>query len=175
MNREEKTQRVAELKERLSSSQLVVLTDFTGLDVAKMTELRSQLKGVAAEYVVAKNTLIRLAAKDTLAEKLSEHFVGPNGLAMTKDQIVGLAKVLSEFVKTNKKLNLKAGILQGRPVSPEEIKRLASLPSREELLAQLLGTLNSVPTSLVSVLAGIIRQFLGVLKAIEEQKASASA
>lgn len=175
MNREKKAQKVKDLNERLDRVELLVLSDFTGLNVSEMTELRTRLRQAEAEYEVAKNTLIRLAARKTQAEKLAEHFSGPNGLTMAYEDIVKTAKVLSEFAKDHQQLTLKAGLLKGQVIGPEEIKRLAVLPGREVLLAQLLGALETVPTNLVVVLAGVIRGFLGVLAAIERQKAEAAA
>ena len=175
MNREQKAERVAELKERLGRSGLTVLTDFTGLAVEDMTTLRAKLKAVGGEYYVSKNTLIRLAIKNTPAEGMAEHLVGPNGLAMAYDDVAALAKTLNEFAKEKKKLEIKAGLLEGAVIDLDQIKRLADLPSREVLLAQLLGAMNAVPTSFVSVLAAVPRNLLGVLKAIEDQKSEAAA
>ncbi len=175
MNREQKAERVAELKERLDRSGLMVLTDFTGLAVDDMTTLRAKVKAVGGEYYVAKNTLIRLAIKDSPAEAVGEYLVGPNGLALAYEDVAALAKTLNEFAKEKKKLEIKAGLLEGELINTDEIKRLADLPSREVLLAQLLGALNAVPTSFVSVLAAVPRNLLGVLKAIEDQKSEAAA
>lgn len=175
MNREQKVKRVDELKERLARSGLIVLTDFSGLAVESITKLRAKLKAVGGEYYVAKNTLIRLAVKDTPAEAVGEHLMGPNGMALAYDDVAALAKTLNEFAKESKKLVIKAGLLDGEVLGQEDIKRLADLPSREVLLAQLLGALNAVPTSFVSVLAAVPRNLLGVLKAIEDQKSEAAA
>jgi len=174
LNREQKAKRVDELKERLDRSGLMVLTDFTGLAVDDMTTLRAKLKAAGGEYYVSKNTLIRLAIKGTPAEPVGEHLVGPNGMALGYDDVAALAKALNEFAKESKKLEIKAGLLDGELIGKDQIKRLADLPSREALLAQLLGGLNAVPTNLVSVLAAVPRNLLGVLKAIEEQKSEAA-
>ena len=175
MNREQKAERVVDLKDRLSRSGLMVLTDFTGLGVDDMTGLRARLKAVGGEYFVAKNTLIRLAIKDTPAEAVGEYLVGPNGMALSYDDAAALAKALNEFTKEKKKLAIKAGLLDGELLSKAEIKSLAALPSREILLSQLLGALNAVPTNFVGVLAAVPRNLLGVLKAIEDQKSEAAA
>jgi len=175
LNREQKAERVAELRKRLDRSGLTVLTDFTGLDVEEITELRARMKKVQGEYQVAKNTLIRLAVKETPAEGLADHLVGPNGLALAYDDVAALAKALNEFTKEKKKLTVKVGLLEGQVISAEEIKTLANLPGREVLLAQMLGALNAVPTKLVNVLAAVPRNLLGVLTAIKDQKAEAAA
>lgn len=175
MNREQKADRVADLKERLDRSGLTVLTDFTDLDVEEMTELRARLKSIQGEYQVAKNTLIRLAVKETPAEGLADHLVGPNGLALAYDDVAALAKALNEFTKEKKKLTVKVGLLEGEVVSADEIKTLASLPNRDVLLGQMLGALNAVPTKLVNVLAALPRDLMGVLTAIKDQKSEAAA
>lgn len=175
MNRDQKVKRVDEIKERLDRSGLMVLTDFTGLAVENITTLRAKLKAAGGEYYVSKNTLIRLAIKDTPAEPIGEHLNGPNGMALAYDDVAALAKTLSEFAKESKKLQIKAGVLDGELIGPDDIKRLADLPSREVLLAQMLGALNAVPTGFVSVLAAVPRNLLGVLKAIEDQKSEAAA
>lgn len=172
MNRDEKVKKVADLHERLSVSDLVVLTDFTGLDVGEMTELRAKLKEAGATYLVTKNTLLRLAAKETSAEELAEYFIGPNGVTLAQGDVVAAAKVLHEFAKQSKKFEIKVGVLEGSTVAPQDIKALADLPSREVLLAQILGAMNAVPGGFVGVLAAVPRNFVQVLKAIEEQKAA---
>ncbi len=173
MNREQKAQKVADLHERLGRASLAVLTDFTGLDVAEMTELRSKLKEAEAEYVVFKNTLLRLAAKETDFEQLEEYFVGPNGIALAEGDVVPAAKAIHEFIKDKQKLEIKVGVLDGNVIQAADIKALAALPGRDALLAKLLGTLNAVPGGLVQVLAAVPRSLLNVLKAIEDQKAAA--
>jgi len=175
LNRDQKAQRVAELKEHFEKVQFLALTDFTGLNVDQMTELRAKLKAAESQYQVVKNTIVRLAVKDSPAEKLIEHFVGPNGIVTAEGDVAGPAKALHEFMKENEKLVFKAGLLQGEPMTAQDFKVLATLPGREVLLGQLLGALNAVPTNFVSLLAAVPRNFLGVLKAIENQKAEAQA
>ncbi|MBW1712121.1 MAG: 50S ribosomal protein L10, partial [Deltaproteobacteria bacterium] len=149
MNREQKAQRVTELKERLDRTEFLVLTDFTGLDVTDITDLRARLKEAQGEYQVVKNTLIRLAVKDRPSEKLAEHLIGPNGLALAYQDVIQVAKALHEFAKEKKnKFTLKAGLLEGEVVGPEQIQALANLPSREVLLSQLLRVLSAAPTNL---------------------------
>lgn len=173
MKREQKAKKVAQLNKQLGQSGLIVLTDFTGLNVAEMTELRAKLTEAEAEYIVFKNTLLRLAAKDTEAEQLDEHFVGPNGIALTGGDVVAMAKAIADFIKDRKKLAVKAGVLDGSVIGFDELKSLADLPSREVLLAQMLGAMNAVPGGFVQVLAAVPRGLLNCLKAIEEQKAAA--
>ncbi len=175
MKREEKTKKVAKLNERFKAAKLVVLTDFTGLNVSEMTDLRAKLKEAASEYQVVKNTLLRLAARETAMEQLTEHFIGPNGLVLADEDVVAPAKALYKFAAESKKLAIKAGLLEDGVITSEDIKSLATLPSREVLLAQLLGAMNAAPAGLVNVLAALLRNLLNVLKAVEEKKAQAAA
>ena len=174
MNREEKQAVITEVSERLSRARAVVLTDFRGLKVEQMTEMRHQLREKGLDYMVVKNTLLRRAASGTATEALLEGLEGPNGMALGYADPVDLAKVLTEFAKTNPKLEVKKGLLEGKVITAAQVEALAKLPSREVLLAKLLGTMNAVPQGLVTVLAGIVRSLLNVLKAIEEKKAEAA-
>jgi large subunit ribosomal protein L10 len=175
VNREQKQAVVDDVTERLSRARAVVLTDFRGLKVEQMTQLRQELREKGLEYVVVKNTLLRLAAAGTEAEALLEGLEGPNGLALGYDEPVDLAKVLMDFAKDNPKLEVKKGFLEGKVITAEQVQALAKLPGREVLLAQLLGTMNAVPRGMVTVMAGVVRSMLNVLKAIEEQKAAEAA
>ena len=174
MNREQKEAVVSQVSERLSRARAVVLTDFRGLKVEQMTELRHQLREKGLDYMVVKNTLLRLAASGTPTEALLEGLEGPNGMAVGYDDPVDLAKVLTEFAKTNPKLEVRKGLLEGKVIDTSQVEALSKLPSREVLLAQLLGTMNAVPQGMVTVMAGIVRSLLNVLKAIEDQKAEAA-
>lgn len=175
MNREEKKAVVADVAQRLSRARAVVLTDFTGLKVEQMTELRHQFRAKGLDYVVVKNTLLKRAAEGTSAQDLLEDLAGPNGLALGYQEAVDLAKVLVEFAKTNPQMEVKRGLLGEKVISAEQVAELAKLPGREVLLAQLLGGLNAVPTGFVSLLAALVRNLLNVLKAVEEQKAASEA
>ncbi|MCF8044180.1 MAG: 50S ribosomal protein L10 [Desulfarculaceae bacterium] len=174
MNREQKEAVVSQVSERLSRARAVVLTDFRGLKVEQMTELRHQLREKGLDYLVVKNTLLRLAASGTPTEALLEGLEGPNGMAVGYDDPVDLAKVLTEFAKTNPKFEVRKGLLEGTVIDTAQVEALSKLPSREVLLAQLLGTMNAVPQGMVTVMAGIVRSLLNVLKAIEDQKAEAA-
>ena len=174
MNREQKEAVVADVSERLARARAVVLTDFRGLKVEQMTELRHQLTAKGLDYMVVKNTLLRLAASGTPTEALLEGLEGPNGMAVGYDDPVDLAKVLTEFAKDNPKFEVKKGLLEGQVIDTAQVEALSKLPSREVLLAQLMGTMNAVPQGLVTVMAGIVRSLLNVLKAIEDQKAEAA-
>lgn len=174
MNRKEKEAVVGEVAQRLARAKAVILTDFSGLKVEQMTDLRQKLKDSGLEYMVVKNTLLRLASQGTGAEPLSQKMTGPNGLGFSYDDPVELAKVLVNFAKDNPKLDIKEGVLDGKLIGAEAVSALAKLPSREVLLAQLLGVMNGVARNFVSVLAAVPRGLVTALKQIEEQKAEAA-
>jgi large subunit ribosomal protein L10 len=171
VNRSEKQAVVDTMAERLGRAKALVLTNFNGLKVEQITELRQQLREKDLEYVVVKNTLLRRASEGSAASALSDQMVGPNGLAISYGDPVALAKSLMDFAKTNPKLEVRGGLLEGKLIGVEQVAELAKLPSREVLLAMLLGAMNGVPRNLVSVLAAVPRSLMNVLKAIEEQKA----
>jgi len=170
VNIEQKKQVVADLHEKLKKSKVVIVTDYKGLDVQTINALRRKLRDASVEYHVAKNSLIKRAASDTSVSAIDDFFKGPSALAISFDDPVAPAKVLSEFAKDNKKLEIRAGVMDGNVLTTDDIKALSSLPSREVLLAQLLSAMNGVPTGLVRALSDIPRRMLTVLSAINDQK-----
>jgi large subunit ribosomal protein L10 len=172
LKRAEKENVVQALNEKFSKAQAVVLTDYRGLDTAAMNELRVRLREAAVEYQVVKNTLMSRASEGTDMALLSEHFVGPSAIAVSYDDPVAPAKVLTKFGKDYPALELKAGVLGGKAVNVEGLQALSKLPSREELLSQLLSVFNGPARSFVSVLSAVPRGFLNVLNAVKEQKES---
>jgi large subunit ribosomal protein L10 len=170
---EEKQQIAEDLRDRLSKSAIIVLTDYKGLDVAAMNDLRRRLRAEGIEYQVVKNTLLIRAAEDNDIALIKDYFKGPSAIALSYDDPIAPAKVLSEFAKENKKLEIKAGVMNGQVLDANAIKALAKLPSREVLLGQFLSALNAIPTSFVRTLAEIPRSFVGVLAAIRDQKEAA--
>ncbi len=170
MNIEEKKQIVEELKERFAKSKVVIVTDYKGLNVGDMTTLRRKLREAQVEYQVVKNTLLRRAAEGTDAELIKDNFVGPSAIALSYDDPVAPAKVLTDFAKENDKLEIKVGVMNGKVMDLAAIKALSSLPSREQLLAQLLAAMHAVPTAFVTALSDIPRRMLNVLTAIKDQK-----
>lgn len=172
MNRDNKEQVVAELAEKLASAKAAFLADYRGLNVEQVNKLRSELRGAGVEYRVVKNTLLRLASKGTGAECLDPYLEGPTAIAIAGQDPVAPAKILSEFAKTNAKFELKGGALEGKALSVEDIKALADLPSREQLLAMMLGSLNAPVSNFVGVLAAIPRSLVQVLAAIQDKKAA---
>jgi large subunit ribosomal protein L10 len=160
---------VDELHEKLERSKATILTDYRGLKVTEITELRYKLKEAGIE-----------ALRGTAASVLEEHLIGPNALALCYDDELTPAKVLLEYAKGNDKLEVKAGVLAGRLMLQEDMKKVVTLPSKEVMQAQLLGimaslpskllaVMNAVPSEFVGVLAAAPRDLLGVLKAIEQK------
>ena len=168
----EKDKIVQEIREKVSRSQIGILTDFKGLKVEEMTRLRRQLQEVSAELKVVKNTLLRrAAADDSPIGPLLSKFTGPNALTLGYADPVALAKIMTKFAQEKPQLEIKAAVLSGQLLSAKDLEALSKLPAREVLLAQFLGLLNGVPTALVTVLAGVIRNLLNVLVAYKDKKA----
>jgi large subunit ribosomal protein L10 len=171
LNKESKQQVVAELHDKLQRAKAVFLADFRGMDVGKATELRNELRKAAVEYKVVKNTLLDLASRDTDKESLQPHFTGPTAVALSYDDPVAAAKVLSRFAKEQQAtFKLKAGVLTGKAITVPDIQALADLPSREVLLAKLLGTIQAPVSNFVGVLAAVPGSFVRALDAIKNQK-----
>jgi large subunit ribosomal protein L10 len=170
---EEKQKITEDLHERFSKSAVVVVTDYKGLDVSSMNDLRRKLREADIEFQVVKNTLLVRAAKDTDVALIQDYFKGPSAVALSYSDPVAPAKILMQFAKDNQKLEIKGGLLKNKVLDPEAIKALALLPSREVLLGQFLSVLNEVPTSFVRTIAGIPRSLLNVLTAIKDQKEAA--
>ena len=173
MKLEAKQQITEDLHERFAKSAIIVLTDYKGLDVTSINDLRRKLRESNVEYQVVKNSLLVRASEDTEVAAIKDHFKGPSAVAISYDDPVAPAKVLTQFAKDNKKLEIKVGVLNGKVLDVQAIKALASLPSREVLLAQFLATLNAVPGSFVRTLAEIPRSLVNVLTAIKDQKEAA--
>ncbi len=168
----EKDKIVQEIREKVARSQIGILTDFKGLKVEDMTRLRRQLHEASAELKVVKNTLLRrAAADDSPIGPLLSHFTGPNAITLGYADPVALAKILTKFAQEKPQLEIKAAVLGGQVLTAKDLEALSKLPSREVLLAQLLGVLQGVPTALVTVLAGVIRNLLNVLVAYRDKRA----
>jgi len=173
--RPEKASKVAELKDLLANSQGVVLVDYCGLTVAEDTELRSKMREAGVKYMVAKNTFVRIAAKEAGIEGLDSYLEHNTALAFSAEDPVAPAKILNDFSKDHEKLTLKAGVLNGAVIGVDEVKALAELPSKEELLAKLLGSMQAPISGLLNVLQGTIRNFVYTVDALREKKEKESA
>ncbi len=170
MKIEKKKEIVKDLHEKFAKSKIVILTDYKGLDVAKMNDLRRKLREERIEYLVVKNTLLIRAAEDTGVTAIKDMFEGPSAVAIGYDDPVSPAKALTKFAKDNKKLEIKIGVLEGKALDFNAIEALSKLPSREALLGQVLYAMNAVPISFMRVLNNIPQGFVNVLTAIRDKK-----
>jgi len=176
MGRKEREEKVAVLAEQMSHTSGMIVCDYTGLNVEKITALRRQIYDVGSRFEVAKNTLLSIAARGTPYEQIHRHFVGQTAVAFIDRDPALLAKILTRFIKDNVRENpgfafkIRGGMLDNGVLSENDIEQLGDLPSREVLLGQFVGLLASPLRGLVSVLADIPRKFLRALTAIAEQK-----
>ena len=171
MNRAEKQTFVGEFRDKVQEAPVLYLTDFSGLDVKSMTLLRRRLKDAGAEYLVVKNRLVKLAVADLDMPDISEALLGPTGVVVGYEGVVEPAKVVSDFAKEHDdKPVFKLGILDKKVVSAVEIERLAQLPPRDQLLAELAGALEAPMAALASALEGKLQEMSGLLDALREQK-----
>lgn len=174
MNRAEKTDAIAKMAESVGSAPHAFLIDFQGINVPDVTELRRQVRATGSDYVVVKNTLAMRAFKDAPIGALSEHFIGMTAVAYSKTDVVQLAKVLHQFGKTNPKVKVKAALVEGRPVPATALESLATMPSRPELVARLVGLLQSPVRRLVVALSTPQRKLAMTISAVAEQKGVAA-
>jgi len=171
MVRSEKEAVVEALADVFSSANGIYLTDFTGMDVTSLTELRRQLKASSASYRIVKNTLARLAIDRSGKETLKEFFQGPTGIVVTFAEDTAPAKLLVDFAKETERPKLKGAFIEGRLFTPDEVTALAALPSRNELLARVVSGVQTPLSGLVSCLSGMFRNLAGVLRAVAERTA----
>jgi large subunit ribosomal protein L10 len=171
MKRAEKEQLVSELKDKIGGASALYYTDFTGLNVKRMTDLRRRLRKANVEYVVIKNTLALRAVNES--GLVGERLKGPTGLVMAKDA-VGAAKVLSDFAKENdQRPAVKGGMLGGTSIDAAQVKRLAAMPSREQMLANLGAGLQSPLGAFLGAMNGLLMTFAGALDALRTQREGA--
>ncbi len=173
MKLDEKKHLVEDLKDKFLKSKVLIVVDYKGLDVATMNELRKRLREAAVECKVVKNTLLIRASDQTDAEMIKDAFKGPSAVTLSYDDPVAPAKILVEFAKEHKKIEIKKGVMGGKVLELSDIKALADLPPREVLIGKVLFVMNGVPTSIVLVLSDITRKMLNVLQAIKNQKEAA--
>jgi large subunit ribosomal protein L10 len=173
LDRQKKEREIAALREKFEKAESVILADYRGLKVSDINGLRSQMKESQAEFRVAKNTLLKMAIKESNFAPLKDYLTGPTGVAYSYEDVSALAKLMKIFSKTHPNLEIKAGVIQGKLHTPEEVFKIADLPTRPEMLSMLLSALQGVPRSLVNVLSGVPRNFIQVLVAIKDQKDAA--
>ena len=173
MGRADRDNQVKELHELFSGIEMAVLTDYRGLTVEEISDLRTRLRGVEARFRVVKNTLSIRAADGTPLEAVKDHFTGPVAILYTAGDPVGPAKALMDFIKGNDKLEAKIGILSGNTIDSAEIKRLADMPTRDTMLAMALSSMNAPASNFVRTLNEIPSSFVRVLGSIQRQKEAA--
>lgn len=159
----EKVETVERLKTRLDGAKTVVLTEYRGLTVQQLSDLRKQLRAVSAEYKVVKNRLARLAGNQTGLAQLAPHLKGPTGVVISRDDPVAVSKALHAFAKTNQALAIKAGLIEGQLLPPAELKALSELPSREALRSQIVGVIQGPLAQIVGLLTSVQRDIAYVL------------
>ncbi len=165
----EKIQTVQEIKQRLQSNAIAVMTQFKGITVAQDTELRRRLREAGIQYKVYKNTLARIALREIGAEKAADFMDGPTAWAFSNDPVAP-AKILKEFSKEVSVIQIVGGVLNGRPLTKEQVLSLASLPPKEVLQAQVIGTIAAPLRNLVTVLSALPRNLVTVLNEIKKKK-----
>lgn len=170
----QKQEMVTALAAQLAGSPTVYVTDFTGLNVARITDLRRRLRAAGVEYVVVKNTLARRALTDAQRPGLEPHLAGPTALVLGADA-AGAAKVLTDFAKEFEKPTIKVGLVEGKPVTAAQIKHLASLPAKAELLARLGGQLQAPIANFGGALYGLLYGMVGALDALRTKRAADAA
>jgi large subunit ribosomal protein L10 len=171
MKRTEKEQLVTELTSKIKGAQALYYTDFTGLNVKRMTELRRRLRKAGVEYVVIKNTLALRAVNES--GLVGERLKGPTGIVVAHDALAG-AKVLTDFAKENdQKPAVKGGMFDGRAIGADQVKQLANMPSREQLLSELGAGLMAPLAAFAGVMNGMMYQMVGALEALRAQKEGA--
>jgi len=170
----EKAATVADLTARLKASSTAVLADYRGMTVGQMRDLRSRLRGGGIEMVVVKNTLARRAARAAGYELLSAELVGPIAMLFAADDVSAPARILNDYIRANRKMVIKSGLLEGQVIKADAVTELAGLPSREVLLSRLLGAMQAPLGNLASVLQAPLTKFARTLDAVRSQKESQS-
>jgi large subunit ribosomal protein L10 len=169
LNRREKEQAVSDLQKQVEQVKAVVLTNYRGLKVGQMDQLRRRLREEKITYSVVKNTMMKLASKGSALEKLHDYFEGPTAIAMSTGDPIPLARILSEFQKAQPLLEIKAGWIEGRVSSPEEVRALASMPSREVMFGRLLGSIQMSGMQVAGAILSALQQVVGVVQARVDQ------
>lgn len=168
--REMKAEVVKEIAEKMGQAQSMILVDYRGLNVEELTEFRSLARKASVDYKVYKNTMMRFAAKETGNEGLLDYLVGPTAVAFSNEDPVAAAKIITEFAKKHKAMEVKAGMVGGQVINFDQVKDLAELPPRDVLVAKVLGGFNAPITGFVTVLQANISGLARAIDQIREQK-----
>jgi large subunit ribosomal protein L10 len=168
---------VSELREIVQNSKGAILTDYRGLTVAEVSKLRRKLREFGAEYHIVKNTLYKRALGGEISPELENLLKGPTAIVFAKDDIVAPAKAILDFVKETKKqeVKVKGGYIDGKVISVDQVTAISKLPSREQIIGTLIGTLNAPASELVGTLNGIVSEFVRTVQAIADDKQAESA
>jgi len=176
MVQHKKSNTVENLKERLAGAKAIILVDYKGINVEQVNKLRNLFKEAKVDYLVQKNTLIKIALNELGINDLDVYLQGPTAVAISKDDEVTPAKVLVKFVKDVMEdanfPKFKGGLISGKVMNQSELQKIAQLPSREELLARIMGSMQAPLSNFVNVSQGIIRKFVYAVDALAKQKAS---
>jgi large subunit ribosomal protein L10 len=172
LNRTEKAQLVSELQEKFGNAKGIVFTDYRGLNVEEITELRNSLRESALEYRVVKNTLARIAAEGTPVDQAKDIIAGPIGIAVGYDDPVLVVKKVLEFNKTNKKLEIKGGVVEGNVYALDQLKSISMLPSKEVQLSMLAGVMKAPATKLAGLLSATVTRFAYAMEALKDKKSN---
>ncbi len=166
-----KIELLSEIKEDFADAKLAIIADYRGLDVEKLTDLRRKLNAESAKFRVVKNTFMKKVGDDLGWNEIDSMLKGPTAVAYAPEASAPAAKVLRDFAKANKELNIKGGVLEGCAISEQEVERLAALPSKEQLISQLLSVMQGPMRNLVSVLSAPMRDVVLTMKALADDKA----
>lgn len=173
VDRQTKAKAIEDIKKDICESTVAVVTDYRGLTVEEITDIRRKLQEKGAEYVVVKNTLAKIAIKDTPFEGLSDFLKGPTAVVLGKQDQVEPVKVIQEYAKKSKKMEIRGGLIDGSALDVEGVKQLADTPSREELYAKMLGSINSPARGIACCVNGVTEQLVRVMEAVRKQKEEA--
>ena len=167
-----KSEKIDEIKSKIEKAQVAVITEYKGLTVEEITKLRREIQKNGGDYMVTKNTLTKIAVKGTEYEALTDKMVGPIALAFGLEDPVTPAKAITKFIKESKKGEILGAVLDGKLLSVEETKALADLPTKEELFAKMLGSINSPASGIVGCVNGVMAQLTRAMAAVRDQKAA---
>jgi large subunit ribosomal protein L10 len=171
----EKITAVEALTDKVKRAKLAIVTDYRGMTVRELAALRRQLRQHHVDYTVAKNTLLRIAAQNAAVEVADTLLAGPTAVAFCYEDIVQPAKALQDFARTNRMLRVRGGVLDGRPVSAEDVTRLATLPPVDQLRAEVVGAVGGALSQFVGVLNGLLQTVVGTLEAQVGKQGGAAA
>lgn len=169
-----KQEKIEDIRKTAQKAKVAIVSDYRGLTVEEITDLRRKLQAEKGDYVVLKNTLAKIAFKDTVLEGVEEYLKGPTAIAFGFEDQVSPAKVLTKFIKDKKKTEIRGGILDGKLLNPDEVKDLSNLPSKEELYAKILGSLNSPASGIVYSINAVMSSLVRAIDEVRKQKETAS-